>query len=166
MKLHLGCGNKHIEGYLNVDIRKLDSVDFVCDIKKLTEFEPNSIDVIYVSHVLEHIGRIEYKNVLSRWFELLKPNGILRIAVPDFEKVVEHYIEFKNLNQLRGFLYGGQNYPENYHLSIPNIFQAYLNIGAKVCSLPAIDKQFKTIDFLIIANIGDFARWHYSHYKN
>ena len=56
-----------------------------------------------------------------------------------------------------------QNYPENYHLSIPNIFQAYLTIGAKVCSLPAIDKQFKTIDFLIIANIGDFARWHYSH---
>ncbi len=53
-----------------------------------------------------------------------------------------------------------QSYPENYHVSIPNIFQAYLNIGAKVCSLPAIDKQFKTIDFLIISN---FAKWHYSN---
>ncbi|MDP5016199.1 MAG: GNAT family N-acetyltransferase [Dolichospermum sp.] len=55
-----------------------------------------------------------------------------------------------------------QNYPENSHISIPNIFQAYLTIGAKVCSLPAIDKQFKTIDFLIISNISDFAKWHYS----
>ncbi|MFM7364152.1 MAG: hypothetical protein ACKO11_06550 [Cuspidothrix sp.] len=56
-----------------------------------------------------------------------------------------------------------ENCPENYHLSIPNIFQAYLSIGAKVCSLPAIDNQFKTIDFLIIANIGDFSRWYYSN---
>jgi putative hemolysin len=56
-----------------------------------------------------------------------------------------------------------QNYPENYNISIPNIFQAYLNIGAKVCSLPAIDNQFKTVDFLIISNIADFTRWHYSN---
>ena len=55
-----------------------------------------------------------------------------------------------------------QNYPEKYNISIPNIFQAYLNIGAKVCSLSAIDKQFKTIDFLVISNIADFAKWHYS----
>ncbi|MTJ07397.1 GNAT family N-acetyltransferase [Anabaena sp. UHCC 0204] len=54
------------------------------------------------------------------------------------------------------------NYPEKSHISIPNIFQAYLNIGAKVCSLPAIDKQFQTIDFLVISNIADFARGHYS----
>ena len=55
-----------------------------------------------------------------------------------------------------------QNYPDKYNISIPNIFQAYLNIGAKVCSLPAIDKQFKTIDFLVISNIADFTKWHYS----
>ena len=54
-----------------------------------------------------------------------------------------------------------QSYPEKSNISIPNIFQAYLNIGAKVCSLPAIDQQFKTIDFLVISNIADFTRWHY-----
>ena len=46
---------------------------------------------------------------IKRW------GGVLRIAVPDFEKIVEHYCEFKNLKQLRGFLYGVQNYNENYH---------------------------------------------------
>ncbi|MBD2447759.1 GNAT family N-acetyltransferase [Nostoc sp. FACHB-152] len=45
-------------------------------------------------------------------------------------------------------------------LEIPKILQAYLSIGAKICSLPAIDRQFKTIDFLTISNIENFTRWH------
>lgn len=115
MKLHLGCGEKHIEGFTNVDVRKLNGVDLVDDIKKLNSFEKESIDLIYASHVLEHIGRREYVSVLSRWYDLLKVGGKLRIAVPDFEKVVEHYNENKNLHVLRGFLYGGQTYEQNYH---------------------------------------------------
>jgi putative hemolysin len=45
-------------------------------------------------------------------------------------------------------------------LEIPKILQAYLSIGAKICSLPAIDREFKTIDFLTISNIKNFTRWH------
>jgi putative hemolysin len=48
------------------------------------------------------------------------------------------------------------NCPDIYDVEIPKILQAYLSIGAKICSLPAIDRQFKTIDFLIISNIGDW----------
>jgi putative hemolysin len=33
---------------------------------------------------------------------------------------------------------------------IPRLFQTYLRYGAKVCSSPAIDRQFKTIDFLVL----------------
>lgn len=114
MKLHLGCGTKHIEGWVNVDARPLEGVDLVDDIR-LTSLEPNSADVIYASHVLEHIGRLEYMEVLARWFTLLKPGGILRVAVPDMEQVVNHYNEFQNLIILRGFLWGGQTYAQNYH---------------------------------------------------
>ncbi|MBH8565083.1 GNAT family N-acetyltransferase [Nostoc sp. CENA67] len=53
-----------------------------------------------------------------------------------------------------------QNPTDICDVEIPNILQAYLNIGVKICSLPAIDRQFKTIDFLIISNIEDFTRWH------
>ncbi|QSJ15396.1 GNAT family N-acetyltransferase [Nostoc sp. UHCC 0702] len=52
------------------------------------------------------------------------------------------------------------NFPDICDVEIPNILQAYLNIGVKICSLPAIDRQFKTIDFLIISNIEDFTRWY------
>ncbi|MEH2045400.1 GNAT family N-acetyltransferase [Nostoc sp.] len=54
-----------------------------------------------------------------------------------------------------------ENCPDTYNLEIPKILQAYLNIGAKICSFPAIDRQFKTIDFLTISNGKDFARWRY-----
>ncbi|MFW9263994.1 GNAT family N-acetyltransferase [Nostoc sp. CALU 546] len=54
-----------------------------------------------------------------------------------------------------------QNCLDSYTVEIPKILQAYLNIGAKICSLPAIDRQFKTIDFLTISNIADFVRWRY-----
>ncbi|HLP87866.1 MAG TPA: GNAT family N-acyltransferase [Nostocaceae cyanobacterium] len=51
--------------------------------------------------------------------------------------------------------------PESCAVDIPKSLQSYLSIGAKICSLPAIDNNFKTIDFLIISNIADFARWGY-----
>jgi predicted SAM-dependent methyltransferase len=100
LKLHLGCGNKHINGFINIDIRNLPEVDVVDDILKLNTIENETVDLIYVSHVLEHIGRHEYMNVLKKWFELLKVGGILRIAIPDFEKIVEHYNNNKNLKLL------------------------------------------------------------------
>ena len=115
IKLHLGCGGKNIDGFINIDVRQIPGVDYIDDIKSLSKFKNNSIDLIYASHVLEHFGRNEYKNVLNRWYELLKPGGTLRLAVPDIEKVVMYYDQFKDLKKLRGFLWGGQNYPNNYH---------------------------------------------------
>ena len=115
MKLHLGCGNKKLDGFINIDIRYLPNVDEVNNIKFLRNYELNSIDEIYTSHTLEHFGRWEYKYVLNRWYELLKPNGLLRMAVPDFESICNYYIKTKDLNKLIGLLYGGQDYNENYH---------------------------------------------------
>jgi len=118
IKLHLGCGKKFINDFINIDIRDIEGIDIVDDITKLNDFDENTVDLIYVSHVLEHFGRHKYKQVLSRWYQLLKPNGILRIAIPDFEKIVEYYSETKNLKSLLGLLYGGQDYPENFHYCI------------------------------------------------
>lgn len=115
MKLHLGCATKALTGFINVDIRDMPGVDMIDDISRLKKFLDESADLIYVSHVLEHFGRREYKEVLKRWHAVLKDGGVLRIAVPDFEKIVEHYNENHDLELLRGFLYGGQTYAQNYH---------------------------------------------------
>jgi predicted SAM-dependent methyltransferase len=115
MKLHLGCGAKRIDGYINVDSRPTDAVDIIADARVLEDFEEDSADVIYVCHVLEHFSRWEHMGALKRWYDILKPGGILRIAVPDFEKVVEHYLKFGEARKLSGIMYGRQDYPENNH---------------------------------------------------
>ncbi len=38
-------------------------------------------------------------------------------------------------------------------VEIPQLFRTYLSIGAKVCSPPAIDRLFKTIDFLVVFDV-------------
>jgi len=116
MKLHLGCGPKKIEGFVNIDIYETDATDLICDIKDLhTKFEKNSVDYIYACHVLEHFSRHEYKDVLSTLLDLLAPGGMLRISVPDFEGLIRHYNETGDLSEIRGTMFGGQRNPYDYH---------------------------------------------------
>ena len=38
---------------------------------------------------------------------------------------------------------------------LPKLFRIYLRYGAKVCSEPAIDRSFKTIDYLVLLNLDN-----------
>jgi len=38
-------------------------------------------------------------------------------------------------------------------IKLPQLFQLYIDVGCKVCSPPALDRQFKTIDFLILLDL-------------
>jgi len=118
MKLHLGCGDVHIPGFINIDCRYQPGVDKIDNVGMLRRYKKDSIDLIYACAVLEHFGRYENKNVLKRWCEILKPGGMLRISVPGWEELIEHYIEHKDLRILMGMLYGGQDYAENFHYYI------------------------------------------------
>jgi len=115
LKLHLGCRGKHIDGYVNIDSKYVPGVDKVDNIKFLRSFSANSVDVIYACAVLEHFSRWEYMIALKRWYELLKPGGVLRVSVPSFEALAEYYVQHKDLKPLIGMLYGGQDYEENFH---------------------------------------------------
>lgn len=104
MKINLGCGFVKFKGFVNVDIRKEVEPDIIDDVKNLNSFNHNSADLIYACHVLEHFGRHEYIKVLKRWYDVLKPGGILKLSVPDLEKVFNLYCEKKySLKQLTGF---------------------------------------------------------------
>ena len=115
MKLHLGCGKKYIPGYFHIDAFDDDHIDHVCSIDNLEFIEDNSIEVIYSAHVLEHFKRQRLNKVLLEWNRVLVKGGILRIAVPDFEAIVDVYNDTKNIDLIIGPLYGGQNYLYNIH---------------------------------------------------
>ena len=65
----------------------------VFKIEKLLEFEENSFDVITLWHVLEHLPNLE--DHFSVFKKLLKSNGVLIIAVPNYKSFdAKYYKEF------------------------------------------------------------------------
>jgi len=113
-KLHIGCGKVYIPGFVNVDIFSSVQADVYADMTALP-FERCTFNLIYASHVLEHAHRHMVLATLSHWRDLLKLGGVLRVAVPNFGAVVQHYIEGGILSDVVGLLYGGQNHPKNHH---------------------------------------------------
>jgi predicted SAM-dependent methyltransferase len=116
-KLNIGAGKCYLpreQGWTNVDIFSSVNADVYADMAALP-FDRESFDLLLASHVLEHSHRATVYAVLSHWRSLLVPGGILRIAVPNFQAVVERYLETQNLPELMGLLYGGQNHPKNVH---------------------------------------------------
>jgi predicted SAM-dependent methyltransferase len=115
IKLHLGCGNKILDGWINVDIAS-DCPDVVIDdaatLKTITD---NSASIIYACHILEHLGRQNTLDTLRIWYNKLKPGGVVRISVPDMSAVFKKYQEGIPLSLLLGFLYGGQRNEHDFH---------------------------------------------------
>lgn len=120
-RLHLGCGNIKLAGFCNVDVLDTVANDVQDDIRKLEKFPNNSAKEIYACHVLEHFAHHEIEPILRRWLEILAPGGVLRISVPDIDRIVKIY--HKNFKHFEtpgnspwvGLIYGGQSTPYDYH---------------------------------------------------
>ncbi|MDE2598241.1 MAG: hypothetical protein KGL40_01315 [Rhodocyclaceae bacterium] len=121
-RLHLGCGNVKLAGFCNVDVLDDDvTTDVVDDIRTLKRFSTQCAQEIYACHVLEHFSHDEVTPILKRWYEVLQPGGILRISVPDIDRIVRIYS--KNLAHFEapgnspwiGLIYGGQATPYDFH---------------------------------------------------
>lgn len=116
--LHLGCGPINAPGYTNVDVQPYPHVHYVHNAYPLEIFKTNSIDLVYVSHVLEHFPLAELPDVLREWRRVLKIRGILRLGVPNFEVLASIYADTGDIRSIHGSLMGGQNNPHNYHYSV------------------------------------------------
>jgi len=121
MNLHLGCGGKYIPGFVHVDVQPFPHVDHVCPAERLDMMHDNTVDLIYACHLLEHYGRHEVGAVLAEWYRVLKPEGVLRLSVPDFAAVC-HLYDAEGLKDgysgLVGLVCGGQRNCSDFHKAI------------------------------------------------
>ena len=62
------------------------------DVSKRIPEEENSVDVLYSSHMLEHLDKEETHCFLIEARRVLVPGGIIRTVVPDFDRLVEKYV--------------------------------------------------------------------------
>lgn len=83
-RLNLGCGTKKFVGeeWINVDAYSACNPDYIWDLNKTPfPWESNSIDHIYMSHILEHIPN--WWDAFLECARILKSGGTLEIRVPD-----------------------------------------------------------------------------------
>ena len=99
----------------NLDIDNLPGVDINDDARMLSKIPDESCDIIYACHILEHLGRHEIENVLKTWNKKLKKNGIIRLAVPDFQKAIQWYQKNPDLEDILGLIIGGQKTKYDFH---------------------------------------------------
>jgi len=121
LKVHLGAGPINIQGWINIDAREAPHVHIVTEVLELNEFSNESISEIYMCHVLEHFSLQEVDSLVANFHEKLTKGGILRLSVPDFDKLVTVYqAEENDLSTIKMALMGGQDYEFNFHKAVFN----------------------------------------------
>lgn len=116
MKLHLGCGQIYLKGYVNIDyplneqtVQKKVRADIYQDITTL-HFKESSIEEIRLHHVLEHFPRYTSLALLCKWRDWLKIQGKLIIETPDvlkcFKMMSSPLIRYENKQQIMRHIFG------------------------------------------------------------
>lgn len=96
LRLNLGCGNKILPGYVNVDVaptRAGAKPDIICDLRDLSRFGDGSVDEVLSVHVIEHFWRWEVDELLREWVRVLKPGARMVIECPNLKAACEAFLE-------------------------------------------------------------------------
>ena len=131
LRINVGCGTTPIEGWLNFDnswsVRLASlpiplsllrgsngnaSVKFMkvareqgirwADATKRIPLADDSVEVVYSSHMIEHLDRRQANAFLAEAKRVLAPNGIIRIAIPDIGKFAAEYLRTEDADKFVG----------------------------------------------------------------
>lgn len=134
-KVNIGCGQQPTPGYINFDnslsvrlkglpfpllrpfllpeqlsftiFARRNNIQFA-DAGKHIPLPDSSADVIYSSHMFEHLDRQEAANFLREARRVLIPAGVLRLAIPDLAYNIARYHKE-----------GAEWFMENLHTCVP-----------------------------------------------
>ncbi|MFP4299067.1 MAG: class I SAM-dependent methyltransferase [Spirulinaceae cyanobacterium] len=111
--LHIGCGLvvapdwQNYDASLSLRLSKLPGIGKIVaqklsfpdwsdtayygNIVKGLDIQPESCDLVYAAHVLEHLSLTDFHIALDNIYSYLKPGGIFRAVVPDLEQYIQSY---------------------------------------------------------------------------
>jgi predicted SAM-dependent methyltransferase len=122
IKLNLGCGSVRPVGWVNTDsslnaniqripligraitkffspvVYKESNVIYM-NLNKKWRYSNNSIDIVYASHLYEHLSIKSSNLFLEEAYRTLKPGGVIRVVVPDLYQICKKYIETYEANK-------------------------------------------------------------------
>ncbi|NJO30623.1 MAG: methyltransferase domain-containing protein [Richelia sp. SL_2_1] len=115
IKLDIGSGQSHNDdGWLGVDpfSPTADVRAYMWDLP----YDNNSVDEIFTSHALEHIGKFQIIPTLNEWYRIIVPGGKITIRVPDLEWCVRHWLEHKeSVGWDLDVIFGNQMHDGEFH---------------------------------------------------
>ena len=118
MKLHIG-GEEKKDGWKILNIQQKNDVDFIGNITDLSQFEDNSIEEIYASHVVEHVAQKNVEKTLKGIYRVLKDNGKFYVSVPDMDLLCKIFIDPKAPYNVKFYvmrvMFGGQIDEYDFH---------------------------------------------------
>lgn len=91
--VNLGCGSVYHENWINIDLNPHSPTVEKHNILQGLPFPSNVIDVVYHSALFEHLLKEDGEQLMRETVRVLKPSGLLRVAIPDFENIARIYLE-------------------------------------------------------------------------
>ncbi len=156
IKVHLGAGEINLQGWINIDANKKSHTHIIDKDFQLNNILDQTLSEVYLCHVLEHFSFNESSLLINKIYKKLKKGGIIRISVPDFEKISEIYNLDRRLELVKFALMGGQNDKYDFHKSIYD-FEVLSNL-LKNCNFNSIS-VWDHNDFGL--KIGDWSEGQY-----
>ena len=94
LKLHLGCGGQHWEGWLNIDVNENSAADLIMDFREIKNiFKVNTVDEIAMMHSISYLRLWEAKDLFHEMYSLLKKGGKCILEFPDILKCATHILK-------------------------------------------------------------------------
>ena len=114
-KLHLGCGNTYLEGYVNSDVENWSGrCDLICSATDLSFLPSRTVDHIFHHAMIEHLPPWETTSAMKEWYRVLKEGGTIQIETPDLERVFEDWLVNQTLSEKDAIanIFGGNKSPQ------------------------------------------------------
>lgn len=121
MRLNLGCGPGpqpagwvHVDGSWNARLsrfrrirRTLGALGIIplenaslgwtpdliaANLRRRLPFRSGTVECVHASHVLEHLYEDEARKLLAECYRILRPQGVIRLVVPDLRGMVQQYL--------------------------------------------------------------------------
>lgn len=96
-KLHLGCGDRILSGWDNLDLHGNNVIQ--CDLRRPLPYATNSVSHVFSEHVIEHLDEVDGFNMLKEAYRVLIPGGHIRISCPDLAQYVDAYLNWNQASK-------------------------------------------------------------------
>lgn len=97
LKVNLGCGPVFVDSpsWLNLDYAPTSSAVRQANLLERLPLSDETAELIYSSHFLEHVPRVMVSKLLCECMRCLKPDGVIRLVLPDLENMAREYLNMR-----------------------------------------------------------------------